>query len=168
MGSRHIHLLSDAQVRLVEDHENSLDIFVPIYDVKANGDVVLLEGMDTRAYMRNPVFLRWCHYMDPPIGRVDEIEELGNWLRFRVRFADRADPEVSYIFRRAAAPGVQGTKQQMIRIGIGFIPVKWHYEEVTPETERVLWPKKKPTGFKRSKVTAYDKIMLVEISCSPW
>lgn len=83
------------------------------------GDVVVQDGIDTKAWQKNPVVLL-NHRHDTPIGKGFDIQTQGKKTFSSVKFATTEKAEETY----------QLVKQDVLRAtSIGFIPKKWERRE---------------------------------------
>lgn len=96
--------------------QEATDFVVSTDEVDRHGDTIAIDGWQTEAYMRNPVFL-WAHaYYRPAIGRALEVWKEPHSLHARIEFAPTD-------FAREIATLYQGGYQR--GVSVGFRPLKY-------------------------------------------
>ena len=84
-----------------------------------DGEVISVDGWDTKNYKKNPVFL-WAHrYDQPPIGKSRKVWTDEGKLKFEVEFADKDTYEFADTIYRLFKGGF------LKATSVGFVPKEW-------------------------------------------
>lgn len=80
------------------------------------GEVLTVDGWDTKSYKKNPVFL-WAHSRDQlPIGKAISVKAGKEGLRFKIKFADAdINPFADTVYKMYKEGYLNG-------VSVGFIP----------------------------------------------
>lgn len=115
-----LHKWGEGEIRAGDDDHSSQTMAFVISNDEADrhGDVIVAEGWQLEAYLRNPVFL-WAHdYTRPVIGKALSVWKEPHSLLARVEFAPTEfAQEVALLYRNSFQRGVS----------VGFRPIA--YEE---------------------------------------
>lgn len=86
--------------------------------IARDGNTIAPDAWVLAPFMLNPVFL-WAHsHDDLPIGRVVDIETIGQILKGNVEYAEH--PFAEAVYRMVTGGFINATS-------VGFIPLKWKY-----------------------------------------
>ena len=103
--------LSDREIQMIATTE-ALD---------REGEIVSINGWDTKNYKKNPVILEAHNYYMPAIGRSKEILIQDGKMVLTIEFPEPGAYDRSDIYRKLYKSG-------FMRAGsIGFLPIKWEY-----------------------------------------
>ena len=121
------------------------------------GDEIAINGWQTKAYMKNPVFL-WAHnYQEPPIGKTIKIERTDKGLMFDVEFASaEIYPKADQIFQLYKHGFLKATS-----VGFRSLKSEWMLENTEEEESK----RKKNPDLRPGK--EYKKQELLELSAVP-
>ncbi len=120
------HLLKQyvAEIQRADGYASrKISFTISTESVDRDRDVIVVEGWDLEAYLKNPVVL-WAHsYGMPPVARAESIEKKGKALRAVAEFAEAEDfAFADTVYRLIRAGFIQATS-------VGFRPIKWSYNE---------------------------------------
>lgn len=133
-----------------DDNSRTIDFIfsTPVED--RSNDTVVVSGIDTSNFLKNPVFL-WAHdKTKPPIGKVKDLKVENNILKGKVEFwRNPTDPAYWSEYDKLSVMLYEQYKKGFLKgVSIAFIPI-----------EKIL---NKATGG-----VIYNKISLTEISAVP-
>jgi HK97 family phage prohead protease len=114
MVVKRLSLTSDSEVMLDEMDDMSAKGKISTVDVDSDGDIVLMEGIDTSRFSKNPVIL-FQHDMNKPIGKMTKLDNNGDHMEGTVKFS--TEP-FSQKIHQLMKDGVLRT------FSIGFIPTE--------------------------------------------
>lgn len=83
------------------------------------GEIIKPSGWKLNNYKRNPVFLGFHSYHEPPIGKAINVEKTNDALTFDIEFADAETYAFADTIYRLYKGGF------MRAVSVGFIPLKW-------------------------------------------
>jgi len=121
------------------------------------GDEIDIKGWQTKAYMKNPVFL-WAHnYSEPPIGKAVKVEKTDKGLIFDIEFAP-ADvyPKAEQIYQLYKNGFLRATS-----VGFKSLSSEW----IDDTTEEEAKKRKKTPDLRAGK--SFAKQELLELSAVP-
>ena len=95
------------------------------------GEIIKPSGWKLNNYKRNPVFLGFHNYHEPPIGKAISVEKTDNALTFDIEFADAE----TYAFADTIYKLYKGGF--MKAVSVGFIPLKWEDGDSTTDDKGV-------------------------------
>lgn len=109
--------------KAVDLGDGEIEVIVATEDVDRDGEILDLNGLDVKRYMKNPIVL-WGHdYNMPPIGKTLELikDEAGR-LKAKVKFAVTQNPFAKMVYE-LVKDGFQNASS------IGFIPKEGEFDE---------------------------------------
>jgi len=122
---------ADAEIRMASDGERTT-VQVMTEDLARDGMILRADGVDTSAYMRNPVVL-WNHGMDPqrgavPIARTVDMQRVDGGIRATVEwdddaFAQEIKRKVKRGFLSAVSIGWRTEESEMQEVDGRSVPV---------------------------------------------
>ena len=107
------------EVKAADDDSRVIKFKGSTGDKDRMGEIITPSGWKLNNYKRNPVFLGFHSYHEPPIGKAINVEKTDNALTFDIEFADAETYAFADTIYRLYKGGF------MKAVSVGFIPLKW-------------------------------------------
>jgi HK97 family phage major capsid protein/HK97 family phage prohead protease len=97
--------------------DGEVEVVVSSASLDRHGEIIDIDGIDTKRYMKNPV-VQWAHdYDKPPIGKAVKLWKDGKKLMARMKFAIAENPFAKTIYELVKGGFLNA-------VSIGFIPLE--------------------------------------------
>lgn len=110
--------------------DNEVEVIVNSGGVDRHGEQIVIDGVDTKNYMKNPV-VQWAHdYSLPPIGKTLKIWTEGKKMMARMKFAVEENPFAKQIYELVKGGFISA-------VSIGFIAGE--SEDMNDDDDEFFW-----------------------------
>jgi len=129
--------------------EGEIEAIVATENVDRVNEILVMSGLDTKNYMKNPV-VQWGHdYSQPPIAKTISLKKVGDQLVARMKFAIEV-----YDFARLVYNLIQGG--YINAFSIGFIPK----EMEDGKNGQLIWTKSEMLEYSVVPIPANSQALL--------
>lgn len=141
------------EIKKINESERTLTAIGSKEVMDRDGDVIKINGIDTKAYKTNPVVI-WAHnYSELPIAKAEKVWKSGDELKFKLQFATAEEnPKAELVFNLYKGGYLNA-------FSIGFIP----------DQTKVDYPREQEKNRNKKNVPwrIFNNVELLEISAVP-